>query len=536
MSNPKWPQQPPFPQDPNAPPSPFGATQPQPPGGGFAATQAMEIPQGGFPGMPGVPAPGTPPPGGFGAPQQQQGAFGPPGGFGQPPQGGFGAPSQQGGFGQPQQGGFGQPPQGGFGQPSQQGGAFGPPQGGFGQPSQQGGFGQPQGGAFTPTATPWGAAPQGGNFGLPPANMPAPSSGGKGILGVVGMGLVVALGVCVKVGLRSAVRSGVRSLTSNSSTPSRVLGGTTATTPRTNRALLPDEQIQAKLDPYVDHCLNRFARQVFDAEGRYLQWVDRARGPSGRERIVYGIYTVSGETSECATAVTRAAGMQPSMPAIEGAAVRFSAALNAVVPLVRQANAYYSNRLTYQGDGMAQGRLLHPQLITAFDNFTAAHRAFSDELGRQQDAATEAFLARARNDPNQAVEYHLKNDQLMSRRIIRLTRDWRVSNRGELSGIDLNELAPQVAQYEQGLNALQREAIMNPRQATRIVGLPGYQASCRSYLMQLQRLVGRLQNAERFNRNELRMMSMRFGYTVLGSPEAVSRAYNEAVNAYNRLR
>jgi hypothetical protein len=124
----------------------------------------------------------------------------------------------------------------------------------------------------------------------------------------------------------------------------------------------------------------------------------------------------------------------------------------------------------------------------------------------------------------------------MSRRLIRLTRNWRVSNRGDLSGIDLNELAPQVAQYEQGLNALQREAIMNPRQASRIVGLPSYQASCRTYLMQLQRLVGRLQNAERFNRNELRMMSMRFGYTVLGSPEAVSRAYNDAVNAYNRLR
>jgi hypothetical protein len=32
------------------------------------------------------------------------------------------------------------------------------------------------------------------------------------------------------------------------------------------------------------------------------------------------------------------------------------------------------------------------------------------------------------------------------------------------------------------------------------------------------------------------MMSMRFGYSVVGSPEAVSRAYNDSVQAYNRLR
>ena len=251
---------------------------------------------------------------------------------------------------------------------------------------------------------------------------------------------------------------------------------------------------------------------------------------------MYGIHNVNGEVSECSAALPRAAAMPPSMPGIEAAALRYSAALNTVVPLIRQAHAYYANRITYTGDKMAQGRLLHPQLIPAFDNFTAAHRAFSDELGRQQDAATEAFLVRARNDPNQVVEFHLKNDQLMSRRIIRLTRGWRVSNRGELSGIDLNELAPQVQQYERGLNELQRAMFTQPQQSARISGLPSYLTFCRTYLAQLQRLVGRLQTGETFNRAELRMMSLRFGYSVQGSPEAVNRAYNDAVNAYNRLR
>jgi len=429
-----------------------------------------------------------------------------------------------------------------------QGNAFGMP-GPFSAPQapQGNAFGAQQGVQGVPwaqAATPWGASPQGGPPYSPPLGATptsAKTSVGKTILGVMGAGLIVALGVCVKVGVRAALRRGGQAVHTGSSRPSATSstglpGLPASTTPRAPRVLPPDEQIQAKLDPYVDHCLNRFSRQVFDAEGRYLQWVDRARGPTGRERIVHGIYTVHGETSECATAVTRAAAMQPSMPAIESAATRFSTALHTVVPLIRQAHAYYSNRLTYQGDGMAQGRLLHPRLIAAFDDFTAAHQAFSDELLHQQDLATEAFLARARNDPDLVVEYHLKNDQLMARRIIRLTRNWRIARNGQLLGIDGNALAPQVTQYAQGLDALQRATLANPQQASRIVGLPNYQANCRVYLAQLQRLVARLQHNERFNDSELRMVAMRLGHTVPGSPEAVSHAYNNAVNAYNRLR
>ncbi|MCB9592565.1 MAG: hypothetical protein H6719_07525 [Sandaracinaceae bacterium] len=55
------------------------------------------------------------------------GGYGPPGGFGQPPQG---------------PGGFGPPPGPGFGQPPQGPGGFGPPPGG--------GFGQPPGGGYPP--------------------------------------------------------------------------------------------------------------------------------------------------------------------------------------------------------------------------------------------------------------------------------------------------------------------------------------------------------------------------------------------------
>ncbi len=553
MSNPKWPQQPPFPPPQGGAPSAFQPPQQQ---GGFAATQAMEVPAGGFPGaaQPGAPpqapwgaAPQGPQPGAFGQAPQQGGFSQQGGAFGQPSQpGAFGQAPQQGGFSQ-QGGAFGQAPQqGAFGQPAQPG-AFGQPSqpGAFGQPSQQGGFSQQ--GSYGQAPQAWGQAPQTAapwssqQGGFPPSSFPQgaqpygqpQSSTGRGIgMLVVGVGLLVAA-VSAKVVLRSSRRSFSSSHTTSSTT--RTTASTFGVQP-TRRALLPDEQIDAKLDPYIQHCLNRFARQVFDAEGRYFQWVDRAKGPNGRERVVYGIYNVTGEPTECQNALTRAAAMTPPMPAVEGAAQRYLAALTTVLPVVRQAHTYYSNAMNWRADNMAQGQLLHPRLLAAFEGFRTAQRAFSDEVGAQQESATEAFLARTRNDPSQAVEHHLKNDQRMARRVVRMTHRWDVSRGGELTGIDVNALAPAVAEYQTGLDSLRTAAITYPAQAMRVRGLPNYQSRCQLYLTQLQRLTQRLQTGERFSRGDMRLMSMRMGHLVMGSPEAVNRAYNDAVQAYNLLR
>lgn len=519
MSNPKWPQQPPYPPqgDPGAPQNPFGAPPSQQGGAPpIQATQAMDFSQMPLPG-----APGAPPQQPWGAPPaaSQQGSP-----FGAPP---------------PQQQPWGPPPS-----TSQQGSPFGapPPQQPWGAPPSQQGFGAPpsQQGFGAPPSQPWGAAPQQNAYGAPPAYAPAPtprpSTGGTAVFGLLAAGVLALGGVCA-VGVARFRKKATRAVTSSVVPPP-----TTGLVPIPGRTTgargpqYPDEQLQAKLDPYVEHCLNRFSRQVFDAENRYLDWVDRRKGPTGRERIVYGIYNVNGDPGECSRAVSGAVATQPSLPGVESAGLRYAGALNAVVPLIRQAHAYYSNPVTYRGDQMAQGRLLHPQLLAAFEQFSAAQRALSDEVGQNQDRATEALLARIQSDPNQVVEYHLKNDQRMARQLIRLTRGWDVNRRGELSGIDAAALAPAIDQYRVGLDNLRAAAVANPRQSSRIAGLSLYQLRGTSYLTQLQRLSTRLQTGERFTRTDLRLMGMRLGRAVQGSPEAVNNAYNELVQSYNALR
>ncbi|MFO0648359.1 MAG: DUF3829 domain-containing protein [Polyangiales bacterium] len=352
---------------------------------------------------------------------------------------------------------------------------------------------------------------------------------------MAGAGLLVVLGVGAKVALRAGGRSITRNVTTSSTTGSTIRPIMPLGTQHRAHATTPDEQLQDKIDPYVEHCLNRFSRQVFDAENRYYDWVDRRKGPTGRERVVYGIYDVNGDPGECSRAVTSAATLTPSVPALEAAGPRFSATLATVVPLIHQAHNYYANPALYRGDNMAQGALLHPQLVAALAAFTDAQRALSEAVSASQDTATESFLARVRTDPNMVVEYHLKNDQRMARHLARALRGWDVRN-GQVTGIDATTFVPAVNEYAIGVNSLATVSLQNPQQAAAVRGLPLYQARSATYLRQLQGLSMRIQSGDRFTRSELNVMRMRMGWTVQGSPDAANRAYNELVQSYNALR
>jgi hypothetical protein len=487
MSDPRWPQQPNvFPQ-PGAPQAPAGApaqSAPQP----FAATQAMDLSQGQFQAL----TPGAQPP--------QQGPW-------------SAQPAQQGApFAQPAQPAWGQPPQQpAWGQPPQQ-----PP---WAQPPQQPPWAQPQQPAWGQPSTAYAA---------PPAR-PA-SANGASALGMLAAAALVLVGVGAKVALRTGGRSIARTTSSSPQRPLLPIGA------RAARAATPDELLQDKLSPYVEHCLNLFSREVNRAEGRYFEWVDRRKGPTGRERIVYGMPDVARDPAQCQRAVASAASMAPSAPDLEAAGARFAEATAALVPIIRQVHAYYVDPTVYRGDNMARGVLLHPQLVSALEGYTAAHRDLSDTVSRYQDQATDGFLNRVRNDPGRVVDYNLKNDQRMARHLARSIRAWQVDRRGVLSGIDAAQFAPAVTEYQLGVASLSGASTQNPSQALAVRGLPLYQARSAAYARQLQGLSQRLQSGQTFTRPELRLIGLRLGWTLQGSPDAAIRAYEELVQSYNSLR
>lgn len=53
-----------------------------------------------------------------------------------------------------------------------------------------------------------------------------------------------------------------------------------------------DASLTAKINAYVG-CINRLSERAYDSRERYFSWVGK-KGPTGKERIVYGTYTARG--------------------------------------------------------------------------------------------------------------------------------------------------------------------------------------------------------------------------------------------------
>jgi hypothetical protein len=58
-----------------------------------------------------------------------------------------------------------------------------------------------------------------------------------------------------------------------------------------------------KINAYVG-CINRLSERSYSSRSRYFSWAAKS-GPTGKERIIYGTYTIY-DTSDCRKAVEKA--------------------------------------------------------------------------------------------------------------------------------------------------------------------------------------------------------------------------------------
>jgi hypothetical protein len=69
-----------------------------------------------------------------------------------------------------------------------------------------------------------------------------------------------------------------------------------------------------KMNAYVG-CLSRLSARSYDSRARYFSWADKS-GPTGRERIIYGTYTIY-DTADCRKNVEKANALEPHDTALE---------------------------------------------------------------------------------------------------------------------------------------------------------------------------------------------------------------------------
>src|SRR5262245_55528103 len=117
-------------------------------------------------------------------------------------------------------------------------------------------------------------------------------------------------------------------------------------------ALAQPSSLTEKLNAYVG-CINRLSARSYDSRSRYFSWVGKD-GPTGRERIIYGTYTIY-DTADCRKNVEKANALEPRDTELEAAASTYVEAVTKLEPLLKEADDYYSQE-NYKDDRMAKGK------------------------------------------------------------------------------------------------------------------------------------------------------------------------------------
>jgi hypothetical protein len=127
-----------------------------------------------------------------------------------------------------------------------------------------------------------------------------------------------------------------------------------------------------KMNAYVEF-LNRSIRASESLE-RYGSWVDMKKGPTGKERVIYGLYSLYDVRDEIA-AVEQAAKADPKMPELDAAMLAYVETYQKLAPVIEKANKYYE-RLDYKSDKMEGAKAYHKD-----------RAALAPTYGERRDAA-----------------------------------------------------------------------------------------------------------------------------------------------------
>ncbi len=273
-----------------------------------------------------------------------------------------------------------------------------------------------------------------------------------------------------------------------------------------------------KLDAYVG-CLNRLSGRAFEARERYVSWVGKS-GPTGRERIVYGTYTIY-DTRDCRANVAAANELPPRDAELEAAAIAYVDAVSVLEPLLKDADDYYTQE-NYKDDKMAKGKALHPRLVAAWDAFALADKNLRGAVDSIKDRLAAEKLAEIERSEGRKARYHVEALMIQAKRVVRTqTAD----------KPDLAKVETAIGDYENAVRAVEQAS---GRDGDSKIGSI-FIGSAKSYLTTAKQMMRRARDKVPYSSGEKMMLNASgAGWMVEGSPQRLLRDYNGLVDSYNR--
>ncbi|HET7844219.1 MAG TPA: YiiG family protein [Xanthomonadales bacterium] len=283
-----------------------------------------------------------------------------------------------------------------------------------------------------------------------------------------------------------------------------------------------DATLGAKLDAYIE-CSNRHSNMAFNSRDRYLSWIRSAeQGPTGREDIVYGLYTLY-DPADCYEAIEKAAAQPPDLPKLEQAAAQYAGALRHLKRVTDEAHDYYDLE-DYRDDGFAKGKQMHAGLMQAFAAFETASDALTANVDEYKDGLVERDLARLKADPDHQRDYAARLLLFRARQMVDLGAVAQDS-------LDVDAFQASVSAYE--------EAYRNATKYENAVGgeeeLPStVLSSARELLKTGKALVRRARDGFRYDAGE-QMFLDSSPEMVEGHPAKLVKEFNQLVDWSNSM-
>lgn len=285
----------------------------------------------------------------------------------------------------------------------------------------------------------------------------------------------------------------------------------------------PDAAVGQKLQAAIA-CINRLSDRAFESRSRYVDWAGDKAQMKKKPRNVLGLYTIY-ETDDCAKGVSDAKAVAPAQPEIESASEAYVKAVQALEPLLKDADDYYEQE-NYRDDKFAKGKEMHPKLLAAWDEFGKADTALRGIVAKIGDERQLAELANVEKTEGKKARYHIMNTFLQAKTLMHLETDV------EMKKMDLPKVQQQIAAYEQALKDL--EAFNDGEGAGKIDSF--YLSSAKDVLVTAKGLMRRVRDKEGFSEGDMMMLSQPgAGWMIEGSQPRLIRDYNQLVDNYNRM-
>lgn len=274
-----------------------------------------------------------------------------------------------------------------------------------------------------------------------------------------------------------------------------------------------------KMNAYVG-CINRLSERSYASRDRYFSWVKGKNGPTGKERIIYGTYTIY-DTSDCRRNVEKANALEPRDAALEAAASAYAEAVGKLEPLLKEADDYYDQE-NYKDDKMAKGKALHPRLVAAWDAFAAADKGLRENVEAINDRRALEKLAAIEQAEGRKARYHIEALMIKAKSVLRAE----TADKPDLAAITaaLNDYEAIVIATEPFASAAGPDKIGSM-----------FVSNAKSFLTTAKQLMRRIRDKTPYSSGDRMMLSgAGSGWMVEGSPPRLLRDYNQLIDAYNR--